>query len=409
MANRPFASPGGPQTALLPTEQHRRTRRSRPAVLDAGRTAAIPLRPLTMIEILDAAFLVLRRRPGVMIGLPVLIVLALVTQSLGLSLGVWLLGEIRSQVAQIVIGLLGVMLLSAVVVAAVMWVNAILTRVSLEVLMGPGFAPAPRRLHLRTMLRMTPAIIGLSLLQLVGMWLIQTGVGFLSYLTVIVVVLPDPVLRWIAMILLLALMLFLTCWAYSYLAMAVPAYMVENARTPAWIGKPWRATTVIGAYGRAFSLVGGLRRALRAVLVLAGTVVICLSVFVAASYGVLMLVFSLLFTLQGGLTSLFTNPWLILAAALLAQIGAGTVSIAYLAAVQSVLYLDLRMRREGLDLALRFDQVAVPQPVPPPAAPMPPYPMPPHPMPPQPGPPHPGPPHPGRHRSGLGHTPSGGA
>ena len=36
--------------------------------------------------------------------------------------------------------------------------------------------------------------------------------------------------------------------------------------------------------------------------------------------------------------------------------------LAYVAAVQTLLYLDLRMRREGLDLALRFDGVPVPQP-----------------------------------------------
>lgn len=372
-------------------------------MLEAGRTAAIPLRPLTMVEILDAAFVVLRRRPGVMLGLPVLVVLGLVAQSLGLTLGVWLLGEIRSQIAQVVIGLLGVMLLSIVVVAAVMWVNAVLTRVSLEVLVGPGFAPAPRRFHLRTMLRMTPAIIGLSLLQLVGMWIIQSGVSVLSYLSFAALVIPDPVMQWIGILLVLALMLVATCWAYSYLAMAVPAYMVENARTPAWIGKPWRPTTVFSAYGRAFALIG-FRRAVRPVLVLAGTVVICLAVFAAATTGVLMLVMSLLFTLQADLLMTVLGPWLVLGSALVAQVGAGTVAIAYLAAVQSVLYMDLRMRREGLDLALRFDQVAVPQPVPPPPSPMPPMPPPyggppnsavpssavPNSAPP-PGPPHPGP------------------
>ena len=44
--------------------------------------------------------------------------------------------------------------------------------------------------------------------------------------------------------------------------------------------------------------------------------------------------------------------------------------LAYVAAVQTLLYLDLRMRREGLDLAMRFDCVPIPQPsAPPPASP----------------------------------------
>lgn len=338
-------------------------------MLDAARTAAIPLRPLTMIEVLDSAFLVLRRRPSAMLGLPFLVVLAMVAQALGLALGVWLLGELRSVVAQILIAVMGAMLLSVALVAAVMWVNAVLTRVSLEVLMGPGFAPAPRRLHLRTMLRMTPAIIALSLLQLVGVWLVQMLAGTLSYLLVPVTAVAYPMVQWLGLLLVSALMVGACCWAYSYLAVAVPAYMVENARTPAWIGKPWRPTGVVGAYGRAFALVG-LRQAHRPALVLAGTLAICVAVFVASTYGVILLVISLVFTLQADLLSgLFASIWLALVAATVAQVIAGTVAIAFLAAVQSVLYLDLRMRREGLDLALRFDQVAVPQPVPPPGAP----------------------------------------
>src|SRR5699024_11078790 len=180
-----------------------------------------------MIEVLDSAFLVLRRRPSAMLGLPLLVVLAMAAQALGLAVGVWLLGELRSVVAQILIAVLGTMLLSVVLVAAVMWVNAVLTRVSLEVLMGPGFAPAPRRLHLRTMLRMTPAVIGLSLLQLVGVWLVQMLAATLSYLLVPVAAIGDPVLQWIGLLLITALMVLGCCWAYSYLAVAVPAHMAE--------------------------------------------------------------------------------------------------------------------------------------------------------------------------------------
>ena len=40
--------------------------------------------------------------------------------------------------------------------------------------------------------------------------------------------------------------------------------------------------------------------------------------------------------------------------------------LAYVAAVQTLVYLDLRMRREGLDLAMRFDCVPIPQPSAPP-------------------------------------------
>ena len=45
------------------------TRRRRPPALDAARTALIPLRPLTITEILDRGFLIVRRNIRLMIGL----------------------------------------------------------------------------------------------------------------------------------------------------------------------------------------------------------------------------------------------------------------------------------------------------------------------------------------------------
>ena len=47
--------------------------------------------------------------------------------------------------------------------------------------------------------------------------------------------------------------------------------------------------------------------------------------------------------------------------------------LAYVAAVQALVYLDLRMRREGLDLAMRFDCVPIPQPSEPPPGPTAPF------------------------------------
>ena len=56
--------------------------------------------------------------------------------------------------------------------------------------------------------------------------------------------------------------------------------------------------------------------------------------------------------------------------AVLVLLVAMSALLAYVAAVQVLLYLDLRMRREALDLALRFDCVPVPQPAAPPAPPL---------------------------------------
>ena len=65
-------------------------------------------------------------------------------------------------------------------------------------------------------------------------------------------------------------------------------------------------------------------------------------------------------------TAVATNPWTIGAVVAFSAVLAMSAILAYVAAVQTLLYLDLRMRREGLDLALRFDAVPVPQPAAPP-------------------------------------------
>jgi hypothetical protein len=61
-----------------------------------------------------------------------------------------------------------------------------------------------------------------------------------------------------------------------------------------------------------------------------------------------------------------SNPWTIFGILGVALLVAMSAVLAYLAAVETLLYLDLRMRREGLDLALRFDCMPIPQPTAPP-------------------------------------------
>jgi hypothetical protein len=48
----------------------------RPPVLDASRTALIPLRPLRIGEILDGGFLIVRRNVRLMLGLPLAVAVA---------------------------------------------------------------------------------------------------------------------------------------------------------------------------------------------------------------------------------------------------------------------------------------------------------------------------------------------
>ena len=74
----------------------------RPPVLDAARAALIPLRPLTIGEILDGAFLIVRRNIRLMVGLPLVVAGGTAAYTL-LGVGLWLpLGDTTSRTAQIV-------------------------------------------------------------------------------------------------------------------------------------------------------------------------------------------------------------------------------------------------------------------------------------------------------------------
>ena len=83
-------------SALRPLTRHRR-----PPVLDAARTALIPLRPLTIGEILDGAFLIVRRNLRLMLGLPLVVAGAWrepkPASADGCGLGAWRRAAERSQ------------------------------------------------------------------------------------------------------------------------------------------------------------------------------------------------------------------------------------------------------------------------------------------------------------------------
>ena len=141
------------------------TRPRRPPVLDAARTALIPLRPLTIGEILDGAFLIVRRNLRLMLGLPLVVAAGAAAYALA-GVGLWvLLGNTTASSAQIVLtvlmGLLGVLLLQQLLV----WLTAILSRVSLQTVLGEGFAPATTRATWRASLPLFWPMLGLSLLS----------------------------------------------------------------------------------------------------------------------------------------------------------------------------------------------------------------------------------------------------
>ncbi|MET1005451.1 MAG: hypothetical protein ABWX96_07870 [Propionibacteriaceae bacterium] len=341
--------------------------RRRPAVLDASRTALIPLRPLTIGEILDGGFLVVRRNARLMLGLPLVVAGGTAVYIL-IGVGLWfLLGNTTVQGVQVALVVVMALVLFLLLVQCLVWMTAILSRLTLQTVLGEGFAPATGQLTLKSSLPLFWPVLGLSLLQYLASSVIQTAVSLLYYGLVIGSVLTagDTELGAGAVVVVSVLTFLLTACLYGYIALTVPALATESRHAPGWIGKPLKATTVISSFERSFRLVG-LRNLVRVTLVLAAAMLISLALLALLAAGALAMVLLFATSINHDVATVLASPWTLFGVFAFAVVVAMSGLLAYVAAVQTLLYLDLRMRREGLDLAMRFDCVPVPQPSAPP-------------------------------------------
>ena len=225
-------------------------RSRRPAVLDAARTVIIPLRPLSIGEILDGAFLIVRRNVRLMLGLPLVVAGGAAAYVLA-GVGLWVaLGNTTARSAQIVLvvvmGLLGLLLLQQCLV----WMTAILSRVSLQTVLGEGFAPTTAAVNLRTSLPLFWPVLGLSLLQYIILSVVTSTVSVLYNVVVLGAVFTgtDSGGFAVAGLILMTIGFYLVLMvAYAYLALTVPALSAESRRAPGWIGLPARPTNVLTA------------------------------------------------------------------------------------------------------------------------------------------------------------------
>ena len=343
----------------------------RPPVLDASHTALIPLRPLTIGEILDGGFLIVRRNVRLMIGLP-LVVAGGTAAYLLAGVGLWLLlGNTTSRTAQVVLtvlmGLLGLILLQQFMV----WMTAVLARVSLQTVLGEGFAPAVTKATLRSSLPLFWPVLGLSLLQGVAVSVVQSILSVAYYAAAAALLfsgIDDERAQIVGLGVLTVVSYLAMAIAYGYLSLTVPALATESSRAPPWIGKPAKPTTVITAFERSIRLVGK-SNLIRVALIFGGLVLICLGLIGLVGVGAVTILLLFARAINVDVGAVLTNPWTIFALSSVSVLVAMSAILAYAAAVQSLLYLDLRMRREGLDLAMRFDCIPVPQPSAPPMMP----------------------------------------
>jgi hypothetical protein len=324
-----------------------------PPVVKPG---VIPLRPLGVGEILDGAVTTIRRNPAPMLGLSAIV--AVITQLLGVGLGYLLFQDVAdleslSPTASVVDVLNAVarVLGASVIVVIVTWIATVLLTGILTVVVsravlgekptvGEAWAAARPRLPRLLLLTLVYSLIWLIpflLAALVGVALAATGLDAegVAGIVVILVLVGLPV----------------TIWLYVRYALSGPALMLESTSSTGTRGS--RPIGVFGALRRSAELVRGSWWRLFGILLL-----------ILLIAGIISQVISVPFALP---TFFLDEPptdsqfLITLVISALGGIVAATITAPFTAAATALLYVDRRIRREGLDIELaRAAGVSIP-------------------------------------------------
>ena len=295
----------------------------------------IPLRPLGVGEVLDGAFASIRRNPKAVLGLAAVVmtisavISAVITKTL-LNLGsVNLPSQGQTLTPAQATHLIGRFL---AVAAPAFGVTVLLTYIVQAILAGL-LAPIIARgvggqqisaadAWRATRPRLPSLLLATLLVLLAGLGpLLITGLiaGIAALAGA-----PAPVYAVIVLLGLVALVL--TIWFSTMLSLVTPVVVLENASPGRALARSWRL--VHRSFWRVFGIT-----------LLAGLIV-------AIAGGILQLPFTLL----GAAAGSGVGGTVIL---VIGAIAAGTVTRPITAGVTVLLYVDMRMRKEGLDLALR--------------------------------------------------------
>lgn len=296
-----------------------------PPQWQAPRPGCIPLRPLGVSDILDGSFRVIRRNPRTTLGLSAIVA---VVQTVVLALfQLLLLGQFHdsvrttsdgtesvdgSNLAGLISGAFSVLVLTSIFGAVLTGMLSLV--VTDDVL---GHRTSLSRLWVRVRPRL-PRLIGLSLL-----------IGVLQFVGLCLFIAPG-------------------IWLWGIWAVAVPAFMVEDLGT-------------VEAMGRSRNLVRGTFWRVWGIRALGVAVITAVSSVLSIPFSVVAAVvgggsFASLAQSGGGSPVayvLITSVGSILAVTFTAPLRAG---------IDALLYTDLRMRKEGLDLVLQQQVAATARP-----------------------------------------------
>ena len=304
----------------------------KPYAPPANKPGIVPLRPLTLGEIFDGAFGAIRANPKVMLGMSATVIA--IATVVGLALGVLVSGIFAPQIALLenelgpdavgiteALPLLGASLVSSLALSLAMpVVNGILiTSVGQSVIgrkatAGEVWAQARSKVW---------QLLAFSILSSVAV-----GTVWFVYLLLTVLAFTADVGLGVAVALLGLLgILVLLAWFVVRTLLVAPAMVLEGQGFASGVKRGW-----ILSRGSFWRLLG--------IYLLASVAVGVISSLVSQPLGFI-----------GGMVSV----WSMVAMYVLLAVGtilSGVIGAVFLAGVVSLLYIDVRMRREGLDVEL---------------------------------------------------------
>ena len=329
------AGPGHPRYGQWPSQPQ------------APKPGVIPLRPLGVGELLDGAFTSIRRNPRATLGIAALLLTAsaVITTTVSLLL-VHYVGSVTlpdpgqqltdAQATRLLTRILQVLAPTAAVSAVLAFIvdtvlTGLLTVVIGRLVLGHKVTAGEAWRIARPRI---PALVGATLLIpliLLGVWTV-----YAVMLVILAVAHAPGVLIGLLAVLGAIAGIALTIWLAIMFRMAGPAVVLERQGPAQALARSWRL--VRGSFWRVLGIT-----------LLAGLIVL-------VTAGVLQIPFGLLAALAGGGSSLLLSTGGSVAGILISAVGgvvAGAVARPISAGVAVLLYVDLRMRREGLDLVLQ--------------------------------------------------------
>jgi hypothetical protein len=312
----------------------------------ADKPGIVPLRPLSLGELYDGAFGAVRHNPGVTLGLTALIVVAAVAVGTLVSIPLTtlftdlfgsLFAEIGDDAAFEGLGFTQDML--GVTYGSAIGTGMLLTLATPLAMGVMAISVSDSVIGRKISVSDAWSRVGKRWWFLIGFSLLSTLVVLVAYLLVAgivaaLVVYVDPAAGAITGLVLILALLVAAVWAFTRVALIPPALAVEGGGFWATCRRAWKLThgtfwRVLGIYLLTSVILGVIGQ------IVAVPVSLLMSLFIVMESGVGL-------AISYGVTYVIT----------------GGMSVLFLGGVIALLYIDTRMRREGLDVQLQAAAVA---------------------------------------------------